>query len=110
MKVPHITAALVVLVLIGVVSAFAIGLLSTLGPLMAHGPGAMHVAGKIVEVDDKDHSFIVQTTTGQKLHFHCDSRCLSQIHHMERHVTEKASTDIYYIQGNDQTLIAIDVD
>ncbi len=109
MKFPRLTAAIFVLLLIGVLSWAAIAAVSTIGPVLAHGNNATHVAGTIVQVN-ADGSFIFKTGKGQELHFICTERCLHEVAHMRRHVREKAHTDVYYIQMPNHVLAAIDVD
>jgi hypothetical protein len=109
MKFPRLAAAIVVLLLIGGLSLIAIEAVALIGPALAHGENTTHVAGTIVQVEP-DHSFIFKSAGGQELHFICTERCLREVAHMQRHVREKAHTDVYYIQMPDHMLAAVDVD
>jgi hypothetical protein len=106
---PRVGAAIFVFTLIAVLAVVGIGLVNGVGPLLVHGAAVQHNSGKIVNIGpSKD--FVLQTPTQQKLHFTCTERCLTELSHMQRHLTEKANTDVYYIQGMNDTLVAIDVD
>lgn len=109
MKFPRLTAAILVLFLIGGLVWAAIAAVSMLGPTLAHGDNAAHVAGTILQVN-ADDSFIFKTGGGQDLHFICTERCLREVAHMQRHVREKAHTDVYYIRKPHSVMAAIDVD
>ncbi len=111
MEVPRLSAALAVFVLITALSLAAIGLVSRLGPIAAHGNGVEHQNGKIIAFGPGT-DFTFRTNDGQVLHFQCHGRCLNQLQHMQRHITEKASTDVYYTGagGTAPVLVATDVD
>ncbi|GCE10620.1 hypothetical protein [Tengunoibacter tsumagoiensis] len=119
MKFPRLSAAITVIVLIGVIALIIIGVLNATGPLLVHGSsitdtvdGTMHMveheSGTILR-QKSDHSFVLVTATGQQKLFQCKQRCLLQLGHIQRHINEHARTDIYYIHM-DTILEAIDVD
>lgn len=109
MKFPRLAAAIFVLFLIGGLVWAAIAAVSMIGPALAHGDNAAHVAGTIIKVN-MDDSFIFKTSGGRDLHFICTERCLHEVAHMQRHVREGAHTDVYYIQMPNHVMAAIDVD
>jgi hypothetical protein len=106
---PRITAAFFVLLLIGVISLAGIVATQWIGPVLAHGTNAQHADGKITQLGPgKD--FTLVTATGQKMQFQCQNQCRASLGHLQRHLLEKAHTDVYFMQGENNTLIAIDVD
>jgi hypothetical protein len=68
-----------------------------------------HKHGIILSKSDIDNSLVFKTDSGQVMHFTCKLRCLSQLEHMQRHIHERAPTDVYYKQENN-TFAAVDVD
>ena len=109
MKLPRSTAFISVLILIGILSLVIIGITNGVGTAMTHGPNMEHVAGVITNIAP-DKSFTIKTARGVIEHFQCSEHCLNAIPHMQRHVNERANTDIYYMQAANGTLIAVDVD
>ncbi len=102
-------AAVIVLLLIGCLAIVGIGLVNWVGPILAHGTHVQHEGGKILTIESgKD--FIFLTDHGQRMNFECRSQCRASLGHMQRHVKEKAHTDVYYLPGPDSTLMVIDVD
>jgi hypothetical protein len=109
MTFPRIGAGLFVLLLIGCCAAAAIGLVARVGPALAHGNAVEHEAGKIVAIGPgKD--FWLETAEGQRLRFQCNTRCRGSLGHLQRHLREHAYTDVYYIRGENNSLLAMDVD
>ena len=106
---PRLSAAIFVLLLIALLSAIGIGAAMWIGPEITHGTGVAHNDGQIISIGP-NMDFTLLTATGQKVHFQCSGRCRGALHHMQRHLTEKAHTDVYYKQDANQNLIAIDVD
>ena len=110
MAFPRLYAAVVVLLLIGSLTIVGVVAVMTIGPRLAHGSNVQHVSGKIVNISGPDRDFTFQTAKGGLLKFQCRNQCRATAGHMQRHIAEKASTDVYYQQGPDNTLLAIDVD
>jgi hypothetical protein len=106
---PRVAAALVVVALIGSVALVSIGIVAELGPMIAHGSNVEHEAGTIVAIGPgKD--FVLLTSDGQRLSFLCAAQCRASLGHMQRHMRERAHTDVYYLPGPDRSLMALDVD
>ena len=106
---PRVAAALVVVALIGSFALVGIGIVAALGPTLAHGDNLEHEAGTIVAIGPgKD--FILLTAEGQRLSFLCAEQCRASLGHMQRHMRERAHTDVYYLPGPDRSLMALDVD
>src|SRR5689334_8413334 len=103
------TAAFCTLLLIGIVSLVTIGLVGGIGPLMAHGSQAQHLSGKL-QPGNKPLEYVLVTSSGQKYTIECTQHCLKQTSHIQRHIIEKANTDVYFLPGANDTLTAIDVD
>lgn len=112
MAFPRMFASVVVVLLIGIISAAGIFAVMVIGPALAHGTGVEHVAGKVVAVTGLDRDFKFKTTDGQSLTFECrGSQCRATLGHLERHIIEKANTDVYFkmVPGSN-TLVALDAD
>ncbi len=107
--VPRLLAALCVLLLIGGLSLICILGVALIGPALGHGMGVYHTSGEIVDIGP-GRNFVLESTTGQRLTFECGGNCRASLGHMQRHLNEHAHTDVYYIEGPDQTLVALDVD
>lgn len=106
---PRLLAALCVVLLIGGISLICVVGIAWGGPVLSHGGHVEHAAGEIVALGPgKD--FILLTATGQRLSFQCGSECRASLGHMQRHMGEHAHTDVYYIEGPDTSLTALDVD
>lgn len=110
MAFPRMSAAVVVLLLIGVVSIIGIFAVMTIGPAMAHGTSVQHINGKILQITGPDRDFILETSKGERLQFECRATCRASAGHLERHIIEKANTDVYFKPGPNNTLLVIDVD
>ena len=82
---------------------------SLLGPVFAHGTNVSHADGKIVAIGP-GKNFILETAAGQRLSFRCEAQCRGSLGHLQRHMHEKAHTDVYYIQGPNKSLMVLDVD
>ena len=106
---PRITAAIFVLLLIGSIALVSIGAVALLGPAFAHGTNVSHADGKIVAIGP-GRNFILETAAGQHLSFRCEAQCRGSLGHLQRHMNEKAHTDVYYIQGPNKSLMVLDVD
>lgn len=102
-------AALCVILLVGTFSLFCIVGIALIGPAVSHGENVDHAAGQIVELGPgKD--FVLLTAAGQRLVFQCGVECRASLQHLQRHMRERAHTDVYYIEGMGRTLMALDVD
>jgi hypothetical protein len=107
--VPRVAAAIVVVALIGSIALACIGAVAIFGPTLAHGNNIEHEAGTIIAIGPgKD--FVLQTSSGQRLTFLCEEQCRASLGHMQRHMSEHAHTDVYYLPGPDHSLMALDVD
>ncbi len=95
--------------LIGALSLSCILGVAWVGPALSHGAHVEHGAGEVVELGPgKD--FTLLTATSQRLVFRCGVECRASLAHMQRHLGEHAHTDVYYIEGTDTRLTALDVD
>lgn len=108
---PRITATVYTFLLIGFLALAAIGTVSFFGPRLAHGSNVAHDIGIVVKLN-ANKTFVLQTFSGRKLTFQCNStRCRMQLAHVQRHLFIKAETDVYYVPGPaTMTLLATDVD
>lgn len=106
---PRIAAAIFVVLLIGSIALVSIGAVALLGPAFAHGTDVSHADGEIVAMGP-GKNFILETPAGQHLSFQCEAQCRGSLGHMQRHMREHAHTDVYYIQGPNKSLMALDVD
>lgn len=107
---PRLLATFCVVLLIGGLSLSCIVGIVFIGPALRHGTSVSHAAGKIASIGPgKD--FVLVTATGKRLFFRCGGvECRASLGHMQRHLREHANTDVYYIQGPDKMLMALDVD
>lgn len=106
---PRFLAIICVTLLIGALSLSCILGVAVLGPALAHGENVAHAAGVIVALGP-GKNFVLLTSTGQRMTFQCGNECRASLGHMQRHLREKAHTDVYYIQAANRTLMALDVD
>ena len=107
--IPRLAALFYVVVLIGSISALSILGIAWAGPALGHGTHVEHAAGEIVALGPgKD--FTLLTATGRRLSFRCESGCRASLAHLQRHMSEQAHTDVYYIEGPGTSLMALDVD
>jgi hypothetical protein len=106
---PRICVSIFVLLLIGVLTFAGVTVAAWLGPMSAHGTNVMHVGGDVLQVGP-GKNFVFETDTKEKLAFVCGTGCRASLRHLQRHVKEKAHTDVYYIQGPDHELLVKDVD
>ena len=106
---PRFTAAVFVLLFIALLALAGIGLVGLGGPDLKHGSMTEHSDGTIIRINaGKD--FTLRTASGQQIHFECGGSCPSQLSHMQRHLVEKAHTDVYFVREANNILMAIDVD
>jgi hypothetical protein len=105
----RLKAAMFVLLLIGSLSLGCIGSVAVVGPMIAHGANGEHANGRILAIGP-GRDFVLKTARGVSLRFQCRAMCRASLGHLERHLREYASTDVYYIPGTNGSLIALDVD
>lgn len=109
---PRITAILFLLLLVGSFSWLSINALSLLKPSFSYGANGgriERVEGKIVAIGaGKD--FVLETTSGQRMHFQCSNACTPSLPHIQRQFHEQADTFVYYVNGPHHSLLALDVD
>ena len=106
---PRIGAVVFVLLLIGSLTFAGIEVTAWLGPMSSHGMNVMHVGGYVLQVAP-DKNFVFETDAKEKLAFVCGTNCRASLRHLQRHVKEKAHTDVYYFQGPNHELLVMDVD
>jgi len=106
---PRIAAAICALLLIGSLSLVGVGGVALIGPMFTHGDNAAHADGKILSIGP-GRDFVLVTSNGQHLFFQCMDQCLASLAHMQRHLRERAHTDVYFIHGPDKSLMAMNVD
>jgi hypothetical protein len=110
----RMVAAAFVVVLLGVVVYAVIAGVAWAGPLYLRdarfaNPAVMHVAGKVIKVGPgKD--FVLEMSSGKTMTFQCGTDCQASLGHLERHMKEKANTDVYYEVGADGIFVATDAD
>ena len=110
MAFPRLYAAVAVVLLIGALSLAGIVAVMTVGPRLAHGSSVQHVSGKVVSIIGPDRDFTLLMANKKLLKFQCRNTCRASRGHLQRHINEKANTDVYYQQGPGNTLLVIDVD
>ena len=107
--VPRIAAAIFVCLLIGAISLACVGTVALVGPMFAHAENVAHADGKIISIGPgKD--FVLVTASGHQFVFQCANQCRASLGHMQRHFREHANTDVYFVQGPDNSLMALNVD
>ena len=109
MAFPRITAAVFVLLLIGCFALVGIAGVALVGPRMTHSMMTDHDAGTIITIRS-DMSFTLKTANGKQVSFQCSDHCKVAFSHIERHVHEKAHTDVYYVEEANNIFLALDVD
>jgi hypothetical protein len=106
---PRIAAAILVCLLIGSISLVLVGAVALIGPMFSHGDNAAHAEGKIVSVGP-GRDFVLETASGHRFVFQCTVECHASLGHMQRHLREHAPTDVYFVQGPNSSLMALNVD
>ena len=106
---PRLAAIVCVMLLIGSIALAGIGAVALFGPVLAHGNNTEHAAGQIVAIGPGE-DFVLKTASGTSMMFQCATQCRASLGHLQRHLREHAHTDVYYIQGPGNTLMALDVD
>lgn len=105
----RIGAAIFVVLLIGSLAFAGVGVAAWLGPMGAHGTNVMHVGGDVIHVGP-GKNFVLETDTGRTMAFVCGTNCRASLRHLQRHLKEKAHTDVYYVQGTNRELLVVDAD
>jgi hypothetical protein len=104
-------AILFTILIIGAVSFVIIEVAAYVGPMLDHGTTARHDDGTIVSMNVAGTMLTLKSAvSGKTVEYECSARCRLQIQHIRRHITEKAHTDVYFIQQGAGIPIAIDVD
>jgi hypothetical protein len=108
---PRVKALIFTVLIIGVVSFAAIKAYSYVMPMLDHGTMAQHDDGTVVSMNAGGTVLTLKSAvSGKMVEYECSARCRSQIQHIRRHITEKAHTDVYFIQQGTGLPVAIDVD
>jgi hypothetical protein len=102
-------AALSVSIVFAIITIITVMIILNIGTQITHGNMVEHQHGVILSKSNADNSLTFKTDSGQTMHFSCMQHCLVQLGHIQRHIQERAGTDVYYKQEDDQ-LIAVDVD
>jgi hypothetical protein len=105
----HARATIFVFLLIGGFAFLAVGMVAWLGPISAHGTDVIHADGTIISIGPS-RDFVLETATGKKVDFVCSTDCRASLRHLQRHLKEKAHTDVYYVQGPHDELLTVDAD
>ncbi|HEX7736043.1 MAG TPA: hypothetical protein VF458_14350 [Ktedonobacteraceae bacterium] len=108
--VPRFRAVCCVVLLIGALSLAGILGIGWLWPMLSHGDNVDHAAGTIISPIGPGKNFVLRTASGQLLRFVCGMGCRASLAHLQRHYSEHAHTDVYYIEGANHLLQALDVD
>ena len=106
---PRVAAAIFVCLLIGSMSLAWIGAVALIGPMFANGDNGVHADGKIVSIGP-GRIFVLVTASGRRFVFQCTDQCRASMEHMQRHLREHAHTDVYFVQGPNNSLMALSVD
>ena len=105
----RIAAAIFVCLLIGSISLACVGAVALIGPMFTHGDNVAHADGKIVLIGP-GRDFVLETASGQRFTFQCTDQCRASLGHMQRHLRDHAHTDVYFVQGPNNSLMALNVD
>ena len=106
---PRIAAAIFVCLLISSIALACVGAVALIGPMFAHGDNVAHTDGKIISIGP-GRDFVLETASGQRFAFQCVDQCRASLGHMQRHLREHAQTDVYFVQGPKNSLMALNVD
>lgn len=110
MALSRVFAALLVTLMIGLLALISITVISRIGSTFIYGASAEHVAGTVLSVGP-ERDFILRTTAGRTIHFQCRSQCNASLAHLQRHVRERALTDVYFTRSQDKrTMLVIYAD
>src|SRR5438874_6162313 len=106
---PRIAAAIFVCLLIGSISLACVGAVALIGPMFLDGDNVVHADGKIESIGP-GRDFVLETASGHRIDFQCTDQCSASMGHMQRHLSEHAHTDVYFVQGPNNSLMALNVD
>jgi hypothetical protein len=106
---PRVAAAVFVCLLIGSIALACVGAVALIGPMFSHGDSLVHADGTIVSIGP-GRDFVLKTASGRSFVFQCTDQCRASMAHMQRHLRERAHTDVYFVQGPNNSLMALDVD
>lgn len=106
----RVAAFFVALLLIIVLSVVSIEVTLKIGSAITHTSNALMNGGFIESFDNDGNGFMFKTDEGAIMHFTCNAVCMQNKPHLERHVTEKAHTNIYYINAADGNFSIVDID
>ena len=106
---PRVVAAIFVCLLIGSMSLACVGAVALIGPMFSHGDNAVYADGKIISIGP-GRDFVLETASGRRFVFQCTDQCRASMEHMQRHLREHAHTDVYFVQGPNNSLMALNVD
>jgi hypothetical protein len=109
MRGPRISAAILIFVFLAAISLVVINGSSWAEGMAMHGSAVEHQHGKIESLGPGT-TIVFKTDLGAILDLQCSARCLTELHHVQRHITEKAPTDLYYIENASRNLVALDID
>lgn len=109
MRGSRISAAILIFVFLAAISLVVINGLSWAEGIAMHGSAVEHQHGKIESLGPGS-TIIFKTDAGAILNLQCSARCLTELHHVQRHITENAPTDLYYIENASRNLVALDID
>jgi hypothetical protein len=111
----RLKAGLLVLLLMG--GLIGAGILGTqmIGNHFSQANTTQHAQGKIFKITGPEKDFQLLLADKRVLSFHCGAGCRASLSHMQRHLAENATTDVYYLimpaQGKQgQKLQAVSVD
>ncbi len=91
------------------VAFVAITVTQNLGTSINHNAAVQHDDGVILKMD-QNLNLVLKDSKGQLVQFRCADHCLLSRAHIQRHINERAHTDVYYVRMPDATLVAVDVD
>jgi hypothetical protein len=106
---PRISAAIIIFVFLAAISLVVINGSSWAEGIAMHGSAVEHQHGKIESLGPGS-TIVFKTDAGAILDLQCSARCLTELHHVQRHITEKAPTDLYYTENASRNLVALDID
>jgi hypothetical protein len=106
---PRIAAAIFVCLLFGSIALACVGAVALVGPTFTHGDNVAHADGEIVSIGP-GRDFVLETPGGRRFDFQCTDQCRASLGHMQRHFREHAHTDVYFVQGPNNSLMALNVD
>lgn len=110
MSLTRVAALFGAFLLIIVLSVASIQITQWIGSAITHNSNAMMDGGFIESFDKDGNGFTFKTDEGVIMHFACNTSCVQDKPHLERHISEKAHTNIYYIRTADGNLNIVNID